>query len=80
LIATVNSASFAGSATAQEQFDTFSHAIDFDAYAYYVRVDLVRNNPTDAIAFQDGCPRLDREARIAFEQLLRELRSFAWAP
>jgi transposase len=28
----------------------------------------------------DGCPRLDREARIAFEQLLRELRPFAWAP
>jgi hypothetical protein len=24
--------------------------------------------------------RLDREARIAFEQLLRELRPLAWAP
>jgi len=27
-----------------------------------------------------GRPRLDREARVSFEHLLRELRPLAWAP
>src|ERR1041384_8718715 len=36
--------------------------------------------PSSESPMHEYAPRLDREARIAFEQLLRELRPFAWAP